>query len=102
MFKMRVSLVGIIHFLWSLRSLAMFLNLVFIVLACTSESNQKDNHPLLIESTLRSILFTLLACHETTGNTMAFALIILAVFPEYQRHIQEGLDRQLGVRSWEE
>ena len=33
---------------------------------------------------------------------MAFALNILAVYPEYQRRIQEDLDRLLRVRSWKE
>ena len=36
----------------------------------------------------------LLAGHETTGNTLAFTLNLLAVYPEYQRKIQGDIDRQ--------
>lgn len=44
----------------------------------------------------------LLAGHETTGNTLAFALNLLAAHPDYQRKIQEDLDRQLDQRPLEE
>ena len=44
----------------------------------------------------------LLAGHETTGNTLAFALNLLAVYPEYQRKIQDDIDRQQKENPHEE
>ena len=43
-----------------------------------------------------------MAGHETVGNTLAFALLLLAVYPEYQAKVQEDLDRLLQNRPWEE
>ena len=87
---------------WSIRSLAKVPNKESIVLAGSPEPNQTDNRTLPVESVHGNIFFTLLAGHETTGNTMAFALIMLAVYPEYQKYIQEELDHLLCVRRWEE
>lgn len=62
-------------------------------------STKSDDRPLPEESILGNIFFTLLAGHETTGNTLAFTLLLLAVHPEYQKQIQAELDNQLGRRS---
>ena len=56
------------------------------------------DRPLPEESVLGNIFFILLAGHETTGNTMAFTLLLLAIYPEWQRKIQGELDRQLENR----
>ncbi|KAI9692683.1 MAG: hypothetical protein M1820_009477 [Bogoriella megaspora] len=45
-----------------------------------------------------NIFFTLLAGHETTGSTLGFACTLLAVYPEYQRRMQDQLDKQFGNR----
>ena len=60
------------------------------------------DQPLPEESILGNIFFTLLAGHETTGNTMAFIMLLMAVHPDYQKRVQEDLDRQLGGRPKEE
>ena len=44
----------------------------------------------------------LLAGHETTGNTLAFTLNLLAIYPEYQRKIQDDIDRQQKKHPHEE
>ena len=54
--------------------------------------------PLPEESVLGNIFFTLLAGHETLGSTMAFVFVLLTLYPDYQRRIQEELDRQLDGR----
>ncbi|KAI9692657.1 MAG: hypothetical protein M1820_009491 [Bogoriella megaspora] len=54
--------------------------------------------PLSKESVTGNIFFTLLAGHETTGSTLGFACTLLAIYPEYQKRIQDQLDRQLGDR----
>ena len=54
--------------------------------------------PLPEESVLGNIFFTLLAGHETSGSTMGFIFVLLTLYPEYQKRIQEELDRQLDGR----
>ena len=54
--------------------------------------------PLPQESVTGNIFFTLLAGHETTGATLGFLLLLLAIYPEYQRKVQIELDDQLGTR----
>ncbi|KAL6720900.1 hypothetical protein ACLMJK_002825 [Lecanora helva] len=73
-----------------------------IVLAGTPDQSETGYSPLPTESILGNIFFTLLSGHETTGNTMAFALNILAVYPEYQENIQRELDQLLSQRPWQE
>lgn len=47
---------------------------------------------------LGNIFFTLLAGHETTGGTLGFIYLLLAIYPEYQQRMQKELDEQLGGR----
>ena len=47
---------------------------------------------------LGNIFFALLAGHETTGNSLAFTLLLLAIYPEYQKELQAELYRQLEGR----
>src|SRR4051812_13382870 len=54
------------------------------------------------DSILGNIFVTLMAGHETTGNTLAFTLLLLAIYPEYQKEIQAELDHVLGNRSQDE
>ena len=54
--------------------------------------------PLPESSVLGKIFFTLLAGHETAGSTMGFIFVLLAIYPEYQKRVQEQLDEQLGNR----
>lgn len=53
-------------------------------------------------SILGDIFVTLLAGHETAGNTLAFIMLLLAIYPEYQEEIQIDLDRVLESRPQEE
>ena len=55
--------------------------------------------PLPKESITGNIFFTLLAGHETTGSTLGFACTLLAIYPEYQKRMQEQLDKQLNDRA---
>lgn len=73
-----------------------------IVLAGTARPDETDSRSMPMESILGNIFFTLLAGHETTGNTMAFALNLLAIYPEYQRNIQQDFDRLFEARPWKE
>lgn len=57
-----------------------------------------NKKPLSEESVMGNIFFTLLAGHETVGSTLGFAFVLLALYPEYQKRIQEELDAQLGGR----
>lgn len=47
---------------------------------------------------LGDIFFTLLAGHETTGGTLGFIFLLMAIYPEYQQRMQNELDDQLGGR----
>ena len=47
---------------------------------------------------LGNIFFTLLARHETVGSTLGFILVLVTLFPKYQRRIQEELDQRFGGR----
>jgi cytochrome P450 len=40
-----------------------------------------------------------MAGHETTGNTLAFTILLLAIYPAHQTAIQRDLDAQLGSRT---
>lgn len=73
-----------------------------IVVAGTSDESDPTKQPLSEGSVLGNIFFTLMAGHETTGNTLAFVILLLAVYPEHQATIQHELDEQLGNRSKEE
>ncbi|ORY08614.1 cytochrome P450 [Clohesyomyces aquaticus] len=73
-----------------------------IVLAGTPTSSSPNTRPLSEESMLGNIWFTLMAGHETAGNTLAFALLLLAIYPEHQLAIQKQLDAQLGSRPSDE
>lgn len=51
---------------------------------------------------LGNIFFTLLAGHETTGGTLGFIFVLMAIYPEYQQRMQDELDDQLGERPMKE
>ena len=51
---------------------------------------------------LGNIFFTLLAGHETTGGTLGFIFLLMAIYPEYQQRMQKELDGQLGGRPTSE
>ncbi|EPE26448.1 Cytochrome P450 [Glarea lozoyensis ATCC 20868] len=65
-----------------------------VVLSEVSEKN-----PLAKESVLGNIFFTLLAGHETTGGTLGFIYLLMAIYPDHQKQLQKQLDDQLGDRS---
>jgi cytochrome P450 len=73
-----------------------------IVLAGADLTSQVSSKPLPEGSVLGNIFFTLMAGHETTGNSLAFAVILLAIYPEHQDQIQKELDRILGDRPTQE
>ena len=54
--------------------------------------------PLPEVSVLGNIFFLLLAGHETVGSTLGFILVLVTLFPEYQRRMQEELDQRFGDR----
>ena len=47
---------------------------------------------------LGNIFFTVLAAHETTGSTLGFILLLLAIYPECQKRVQNELDEHLRNR----
>jgi cytochrome P450 len=51
---------------------------------------------------LGNIFFTLLAGHETTGGTLGFIYLLMAIYPEHQKRMQKELDDQLGDRPTDE
>jgi cytochrome P450 len=69
-----------------------------IVVAGTPGPTQPDVRALPEEGVLGDIWFTLFAGHETTGNTTAFILLLLTLYPDYQKKVQKQLDEQLGDR----
>ena len=64
------------------------------------EPNQSTFETLQDNNVLGNVFFMILAGHETTGNTLAFTLDLLALYPEYQREIQRELDGLLKDRPW--
>lgn len=69
-----------------------------IVVAGYDHASQVSTRPLSEGSVLGNIFFTLMAGHETTGNTLAFAVILLAIYPEHQAEVQKELDSIFGDR----
>lgn len=63
-----------------------------------NENEKSNRHVLSEESVLGNIFFTLMAGHETTGNTLAFTLLLLAVYPQHQIEITKQLDAQFSSR----
>lgn len=63
-----------------------------IVLAGTDEKIHPD-------SMLGNAFFMLLAGQETAGNTLAFAILLLTIFPDIQHKLQAQLDLHFGTRS---
>ncbi|KAF2167947.1 hypothetical protein M409DRAFT_22092 [Zasmidium cellare ATCC 36951] len=66
-----------------------------VVAGATGEA--KDALP--EDHALGNLFLTALAGHETTANTMAFTILLLAVYPEWQRRVQEQLDQQFDGRE---
>ena len=69
-----------------------------IVIAGSNAGSKAGEYSLSVESTLSNIFFTLMAGHETTGNALAFTFILLAIYPEHQRKVQEQLDAHFQNR----
>ncbi|PVI03882.1 cytochrome P450 [Periconia macrospinosa] len=70
-----------------------------IVVAGSDRASQVGSRPLSEGSVLGNIFFTLMAGHETTGNSLAFAVILLAIYPDHQAQVQKELDRILADRT---
>jgi cytochrome P450 len=64
----------------------------------TASSDDPENKSISKESILGNIFFLMMAGHETAGNTLGFALILLAILPEIQKQVQRELDDVLGDR----
>ncbi|KAF2833347.1 cytochrome P450 [Ophiobolus disseminans] len=73
-----------------------------IVVAGSDHPSHVGSRPLPEGSVLGNIFFSLMAGHETTGSSLAFAMILLAIYPEHQKEIQKELDRVLGNRPTED
>ena len=73
-----------------------------LVLAGTTKGSELGEPLLSEESVLGSMFLTLIADHETVGNTLRFTLLLLAVYPKYQTLLQLELDEQLEGRSKDE
>jgi cytochrome P450 len=73
-----------------------------IVVAGSNRASQVGSRPLPEGSVFGNIFFSLMAGHETTGNSLAFAVILLAIHPEYQTEVQKELDCVLGNRPTED
>ena len=65
-------------------------------------SGSTTENPLSKESVLGNIFFSLLAGHETTGGTLGFAYLLMAIYPQFQQQMQRELDAQLGSRPMNE
>ncbi|KAF2184213.1 cytochrome P450 [Zopfia rhizophila CBS 207.26] len=69
-----------------------------IVFAGTPGPHQNEARTLSEESVLGNLFLTLMAGHDTVANTLAFTLLLLTIYPEYQKEIQMELDHRLGDR----
>lgn len=54
------------------------------------------------ESVLGNLFFSILAGHETTGSAMSFIFLLMAIYPDMQRKLQDQLDEQFGDRPLSE
>lgn len=59
-------------------------------------SDQANEHALTDSEILGNIFFYNLAGHESTANTLAFVIHLLAVYPTYQDWLHEEINRVLG------
>jgi cytochrome P450 len=57
--------------------------LVSILVAGADLAPQSSNRALPKESVLSNIFFSLMASHKTTSNSLAFAVILLAIYPKH-------------------
>ncbi|KAF2656520.1 cytochrome P450 [Lophiostoma macrostomum CBS 122681] len=69
-----------------------------IVVAGSTNLSDPTVQPLSKESILGNIFFMMMAGHETAGNTLGFALLLLAVHPDSQNQVQQEVDDVLGER----
>ncbi|KAG7407946.1 Cytochrome P450 3A9 [Fusarium oxysporum f. sp. raphani] len=75
-------------------------NLLESIVAAGSAGRAKsESQTLPKETIIPNIFFTIFAGHETTGNTTAFMLLLLAIYPDVQRRLQKQLDNQLRGRT---
>lgn len=72
-----------------------------IVVAGSMDPSDSRSKPLPTESVLGNIFFTMMAGHETVGNTLGFAMLLLAIYPELQEKAQEELHGVVGSRPTE-
>ncbi|PVH97406.1 cytochrome P450 [Periconia macrospinosa] len=72
-----------------------------IVVAGNMDPTDPESKPLSKESVLGNIFFTMMAGHETVGNTLGFAILLLAIYPEIQTKVQQELDDVIGSRPKE-
>ncbi|KAH7384034.1 cytochrome P450 [Phaeosphaeria sp. MPI-PUGE-AT-0046c] len=73
------------------------------MIASANNAPQIGSRPLPEGSVLENIFFSLMAGHETLSNSLAFAVMLLAIHPEHQAKVHKELDRVLGDRpsnSW--
>ena len=54
------------------------------------------------ENIMGNMFFTLMAGHETVGNSLSFLFMLLAIYPEHQQRVHDELDEVLGDCSPEE
>lgn len=73
-----------------------------IVVAGNIDPSDPTSEPLSAESVLGNMFFTMMAGHETVGNTLGFAILLLAVHPDIQTKVQQELDRVIGSKPKEE
>ena len=59
-------------------------------------SDQANEYALTDSEILGNLFFYNLAGHESTANTLAFAIHLLAVYPTYQDWLHEEINRVLG------
>ena len=64
--------------------------------------DQEDVQNLHEDYALSNIFLVMLAGLETTGSTLAFTMMLLAIYPEWQKRVQTHLDDHFGDRPRKE
>lgn len=62
------------------------------------KSSSQKNSLMSYDEILGNSFVFILAGHETTANTIHYSMLYLALNPAAQRHLQQDLDKQLGIK----
>ena len=79
-------------------------NLMSALVRASEEANDAENAPaqgLTDKEILGNIFMYNLAGHETTANTVAYAIVLLAAYPNWQDWLAEEIQSIKGHHPWE-